>query len=244
LRPLIGITTSNYHITGKSWGYNIAPTGYIRAVAEAGGLPVLIPVAVDADTLHEIYASLDAVLVSGGVDIAPERYGAERNPATQNADPGRDEAEITLVRWAVEDDHPLLGICRGNQVLNVALGGTLIQDIPSQVNNSLRHDIGSSEPGGHHAHEVDIDANSRLAGILGATHVPVNSMHHQAVDRVAPSLQVTACAPDGIIEGLEMPNRHFILSVQWHPEEMVRVDDAMKPLFRAFVEAARERSKR
>lgn len=244
MRPLIGITTSNYHIPGKSWGYNIAPTGYIRAIAEAGGLPVLIPVAVDVDTLHEIYDSLDAVLLSGGVDIDPERYGAERHPATQKPDTGRDEAEMALVRWAVDDDHPLLGICRGNQVLNVALGGTLIQDIPSQVSSPLRHDIDSAQPGGHHAHEVEIDPNSRLADILGANKVPVNSMHHQAIDQVAPALQVTACAPDGIVEGLELPSKHFVLSVQWHPEEMVRVDDAMKPLFRAFVEAARERSKR
>jgi putative glutamine amidotransferase len=244
LRPLIGITTSNYHITGRSWGYNIAPTGYIRAVAEAGGLPVLIPVAVDPDTLHEIYASLDGILVSGGADIDPQRYGAERNPATQQSDPERDSAEITLTRWAVDDDHPLLGICRGNQVLNVALGGTLIQDIPSLGNSPLRHDIDSGQPGGHHVHEVDLDANSRLAGILGAVRLPVNSMHHQAVDRVAPGLHVTACAPDGVVEALEMPDKHFVLSVQWHPEEMVRVDDAMKPLFRAFVEAARERSKR
>jgi putative glutamine amidotransferase len=149
-----------------------------------------------------------------------------------------------VAQWAFGDDLPLLGICRGHQVLNVALGGTLVQDIPAQVGIEITHDFPEDIPRNHLAHPVQVDPGSRLATILGTTTPMVNSMHHQSVETAAPNACVTAYAADGVVEALEFPDKHFALSVQWHPEDMYPESDEMKRLFRAFVEAARERAAR
>jgi putative glutamine amidotransferase len=208
------------------------------AIEKAGGLPVLIPSGLEADTLRQIYERLDGVLVPGGGDINPAQYGAVPHPATAGIDDYRDAAEGQVIRWAVEDDRPVLGICRGNQMINVALGGTLIQDVPSQTGTPITHNHKAGDtPLVHHAHPITLDPHSRLANILGAPEVNVNSLHHQAVDQTAPGMKAVAWGPDGLIEALEMPDKRFVLSVQWHPENLIDDDPAMLALFRAFVAA-------
>ncbi len=235
MKPLIGITTSTF-TTEQGWEYNRAYVAMIQAVAEAGGLPVLVPISIDDEALRGIYERLDAVLLPGGGDMRPNIYGAEAHPLTDNIDDARDHVEVNLTRWAVDDDLPVLGICRGHQVVNVALGGTLIQDVPSEIGSNISHNV--TVPRDSRPHEVNIDPSSRLASILGTTTIAVNSLHHQSVGVAAPDTCVTAYSPDGVVEALEMPQKKFVLSVQWHPEDLYRDDPAMKRLFKAFVEAA------
>jgi putative glutamine amidotransferase len=244
LGPLIGVTTARFKSPETGWLYNRAYVPIVQAVEEAGGLPLLIPVSIQDETLRAIYARLDGILLPGGGDVDPAYYNALKHPKTGEADDARDHVELTVARWAFADDLPLLGICRGHQVLNVALGGTLVQDIPVLVGGQITHDFPNDVPRGNHAHTVTIDPASRLAAILGTTTPVVNSWHHQSVETAFPGACVTACAPDGVVEALEAPDKTFVLSVQWHPEDMYRDDDAMKRLFRAFVEAARDRAAR
>lgn len=233
--PLIGITTSNYVAPATGWHFNRAYVACVQAIADSGGLPVLIPVSVGEEVRRQLYERVDGILLSGGEDINPAAYGAALHPATGKTDDDRDRAEIQIARWAVAEDKPVMGICRGHQLLNVALGGTLIQDIPSQLQTTLTHDF---NPRDGLAHEVEIDPGSRLAAILGAVRLPVNSVHHQSVQQPAPEVQVVAYAPDGVIEASELPGRRFALAIQWHPEDLYRKYEAMRRLFGAFVGAA------
>lgn len=235
MKPLIGITTSSF-TTEQGWEYNRAYVAMIQAVTEAGGLPVLVPISIDDEALRGIYERLDAVLLPGGGDVRPDIYGADAHPLTDNIDDARDHVEVNLTRWAVSDDLPVLGICRGHQVVNVALGGTLIQDVPSEIGTDIAHNV--TVPRDSRPHDVNIDPSSRLASILGTTSIAVNSLHHQSVGVAAPDTCVTAYSPDGVVEALEMPQKKFVLSVQWHPEDLYRDDPAMTRLFKAFVEAA------
>lgn len=234
--PLIGITGSVYKSPTNGLEYDIAYKACIEAISDAGGLPVIIPVHVSDDVLRGIYERLDGVLLPGGGDIRPSVYGQETHPATDNIIDARDRVELQVAKWAYEEDTPLFGICRGHQVMNVAFGGTLVQDIPSQIGVDVTHSI--STPRSTHAHTVRIDPDSHLAHILGGTEFEVNSIHHQSVEQLAPGARVTAFAPDEVVEGLEVPDKTFILSVQWHPEDLYRDDPAMQRLFKAFVEAA------
>lgn len=238
--PLIGITSASVEIKGKLFNRMYAPVA--QAIAAAGGLPVFIPTHLDEPTLRALYERLDAVMLPGGPDVDPSFYGAVRHPMTVEIDDARDQLELTVARWAVNDDVPVFGICRGHQVLNVALGGTLVQDIPSEVETGINHYLASDMPRDTRSHDIQIDDNSRLANILGTTHIEVNSLHHQSVQKAAPGVTVTAYSPDGIIEALEAPDRHFVLSVQWHPEDLYQGDEAMMRLFSAFVQAAQERA--
>lgn len=240
-RPLIGITSSlrvdelNGNVYYSAYGPNAL------AIERAGGLPVILPCDLQLDTLRGLYERVDGVLLPGGGDINPAQYGAAPHPTTDLIIDQRDLAEIAVARWAVEDDRPLLGICRGHQVLNVALGGTLLQDIPSLKRTNLVHDFPRNQRS-RIAHSVTIDPSSKLAQVLGVNQVEVNSLHHQAVESLAPDLCATAQAPDGIIEASEIPDKRFTLSVQWHPEDMMTVnDEAADRLFKAFVAAARDR---
>ncbi len=237
MRPLIGITTASRTRDNKEYNEAYAPNA--RAIERAGGLPMFLPVSVNDDTLRALYDRVDAVLLPGGGDIDPKHFNVDRHPRTERIDADRDRAELSIARWAVQDDRPLFGICRGHQVFNVALGGTLIQDIASLVDTRLTHDTPKDVPRDFPAYDVTVESSSLLARLLGKTNLPVNSLHHQSVARPAPSLQVTAHAPDGVIEGLEMADRRFALSVQWHPEDLVD-DTVMQGLFNAFVEAACE----
>lgn len=242
-RPLIGISSSSI-IDQFGKEYNRAYARNAKAVASAGGLPIYIPTGLDESTLRAIYDRVDAVLIPGGPDVDPSVYGQERHPLTVQIDHPRDELELTLARWSVADDRPLFGICRGHQVINVALGGTLVQDIPSQTGTPLTHDQEDGLPRNNRLHDVTIDSASRLASILGTTQLSVNSLHHQSVQKPAPGALVTAHAPDGIVEALEIPDKRFALSVQWHPEDLYEGDAMQQALFTSFVEAAREYAER
>jgi len=212
-------------------------------VAAARGLPTLIPLEIDTDTLRAIYDQLDGVVLSGGGDVDPSRYGAAKSICTEDVDPMRDELEIKLAQWALQDDKPLLGICRGIQVFNVAMGGTLIQDISDEVLNAMRHDRDGYDWFGRLTHEVQLDPGSKLHKALGiqGDRVMVNSLHHQSVGKLAPGLCVVGHASDGIIEGVEHPERRFAVGVQWHPEALSSEHEPHQHLFEAFIAAASQR---
>ena len=180
-------------------------------------------------------------LVSG-VDLHPSTYQEKPSPLCGRTDPDRDEIELTLTRWAMEDKKPLLAVCRGVQVVNVAAGGTVHQDLAADLPGSIKHDYFPGQ--GPYTrdllvHDVRILEDTRLGRLLETSSIRVNSMHHQGIKRLAENLRPNAFAPDGLIEGLESPNGHFLLGVQWHPESLVERDPAMRRLFAAFVEEAR-----
>jgi putative glutamine amidotransferase len=218
---------------------------YVRTLADAGALPWLIPpLSGDLDTLRAVYERLDGLFLTGGVDIDPVHYGEARHERCDRGDADRDWAELTLIRWAVADGKPLFGVCRGIQALNVALGGSLYQHVPEQMPQAIKHDyFPSADAEGSYtrdylAHRVRVEAGSRLAGLLGATDLAVNSMHHQGIKRLAADLRPTARAPDGLIEGVERDGS-FCVGVQWHPEELAAVQPPQRRLFTEFVVAAR-----
>jgi putative glutamine amidotransferase len=216
---------------------------YESAVAKAGGeVRVLSPA---DDRLPAALEGADGVLLTGGADVDPALYGESAHP-TVEVDPERDEYEIALARLAIARDLPVLAICRGAQVLNVAAGGTLIQDIPSAEDSALAHSV--VEPRTAIAHDVRVSPASTLAQLLAGDldadgRVPVNSRHHQSVRDVAPGFVVNAVAPDGIVEGLEKPGACFCVGVQWHPENFWRTG-AFGGLFEGFVKAAAERKRK
>jgi len=185
-----------------------------------------------------LVSHLEGLLLTGGGDIDPQHYGEESEPWMGQVDAERDFSELGLTRAWLATERPLLAICRGHQVLNVALGGTLYQDIAAQIQNALDHAYVATQPMETIAHSVALDAGSRLTAILGGTTFDVNSAHHQALKAVADRLVVAGYAPDGVIEAVEMPEHPFCISVQWHPEAMVKTSPTMWPLFEAFVQAS------
>ena len=213
---------------------------YVESVRRAGGEPRVLDPAKDRP--EQVTAEIDGLLLTGGVDVDPARYGEERHAAVQNVEQERDEFEFGLIAHARSARLPVFGICRGLQVMNVALGGTLVQDIPSQMAGSLEHTI--AVPPCAVAHEVWVSRGSRLWTLMqekmaGADGCSVNSRHHQAVKKVAPGFEVTATAPDGVVEAIECPNSTFCLGVQWHPENFWRTGE-FRPLFEGFIEACRK----
>jgi len=193
--------------------------------------------------MQTLVGVLNGVVLTGGGDVDPVLYGEDRHESVEDAEPGRDEFEIDLARRAMATDLPLLAICRGAQVLNVAVGGTLIQDIPSSVESVLKHAI--STPRDALAHEVSITPGSRLhealvSSVAASGSFRVNSRHHQSVGRLGTGLVATATASDGVVEAIEQPEARFCLGIQWHPENFWRTGE-FKPLFESFVAAARER---
>jgi len=246
-RPVIGITTQTLQaIDGipeglpPSWVMN---QRYFRAVTAEGGVPWMVPLLDDdLETLRAIYDRVDGLLIPGGIDMDPATFGEPPHPALGRIDPPRDRVELTLARWAIDDGKPLFGLCRGLQVINVALGGTLYQDLAGQCAGSLKHDYYPTEgySRDYPAHDIRISAGTRLRGLLGGPDVRVNSMHHQAVKVLAPGLAASAMAPDGVIEAVEGQNGRFLIGVQWHPESMVETDGRMRALFGALVRAAGE----
>lgn len=210
---------------------------YVASVEAAGGRVRLLDV---EESPLAVLAQLDGLVLTGGADIDPVLYGDARHPATDAAEPGRDEFELALATGAMAADVPLLAICRGMQVLNVAGGGTLVQDIPTEVATALAHRV--ETPQHAIAHQISIAAGSRLEGILSSgahagRSVDVNSRHHQAVRLLATSLTTCATAPDGIVEAIELSGARFCVGVQWHPENFWRTGE-FRALFDAFVRAA------
>lgn len=210
---------------------------YVHSVDRAGGAPILIPPGLSSDKLHRVYETLQGLLLPGGVDVDPALYGQSAHGSLSRLDKDRDQMEIALARWAFEDGMPILGICRGIQVLNVALGGTLYQDIPTQVNSAIDHRRVDRKRDWL-AHPVAVAEGARLAQVLGCTTLEVNSLHHQAVENLATTLRAVAWAPDGLIEGVERQDGAFCIAVQWHPEEFP-APSPHQALFKALVEAAR-----
>lgn len=214
---------------------------YVRAVESAGGLPlVLAPGKVeDAPGLAAEYLErVDALVLSGGADIDPALYGEARHPTVTRVFPERDAFELALCREALRRDMPTLAICRGHQLLNVATGGTLFQDIASQVEAATVHD--PDQERWERCHDVAVLPGTRLRDILGRERVAVNSFHHQAVKELGRGLVLSARGcDDGVIEGMEMPDRRFVIGVQWHPESFWDQPQGFQPLFQALVNAAR-----
>lgn len=210
----------------------------MQALIRAGACPVLIPLGLTDESLDDLLKQMGGILFTGGGDIAPAHYGAESHPKIYGVDAERDRLEFYLLKEAVAKKMPFLGICRGFQVVNVGLGGTLYADVADQKPHALKHDYFPDWPREHLAHAVTVREDSRLSEILGASSLEVNSLHHQGADRLAPGVQATAYAEDGLVEAIELPGHPFGLAVQWHSENLT-THAPMRALFRAFVEAAR-----
>src|SRR3954466_6702623 len=235
MRPLIGITTYLTRATHGAWEEESAlvPADYVRAIERAGGRALLVPPSDDG--VDETLDALDGIVFSGGSDLDPAHYGQERHEETGGFEAGRDSAELALLQEALARDMPVLAICRGSQVLNVALGGDLVQHLPEVVGNEQH----KHSPGEFGEHDVTLEEGTRVAALLGA-HAPVKSHHHQGIGRLGEGLRAAAHADDGIIEAIEDPARRFTLGVLWHPE----AGEDLK-LFEALVEeSARYRADR
>ncbi|MFL5931163.1 MAG: gamma-glutamyl-gamma-aminobutyrate hydrolase family protein [Gaiellaceae bacterium] len=230
MKPLIGITSYAEQIQWGVWNEEAAliPLSYVRAVEHAGGRPLIVPPSEDA--LEETLGVLDGLILSGGGDVDPGLYGADAHAETDAPRRERDHAELRLLEEALQRDMPVLAVCRGSQLLNVARGGDLVQHLPDE----LGHERHKHEPGQFSEHSVRLDPGSRVGTLLGE-HAPVKSHHHQGYGRLGDGLHEAAWADDGTVEALEDPNRRFAVGVLWHPEE--GEDFA---LFRALVDEARE----
>jgi putative glutamine amidotransferase len=234
--PLIGVSTS---ITvGKNPERAYVNSVYLHAIQQAGGVPVALPPQLSAASLERIAKELGGLLLTGGGDVDPARFGEAPHPTVYEVAPARDTLETSAVQIALDRRLPVLAVCRGIQVLNVALGGSLYQDVGTDPGTELRHS--QQEPRDQPTHKVTVEPRSRLARVLGTDEIEVNSMHHQAVKALGRGLVAVAWAPDQIIEGVELadPSR-FVLGVEWHPEELVGHSEPARRLFAALVAAAR-----
>ncbi len=235
-RPLIGMGAQRSISSSGGSSIQGIPEPYLRAVLGAGAEPVIIPLDVSRRAIGRLLNHLDGVLLVGGPDVEPARYGEGQRPECGPTHPERDESEIALIGETLERGLPILGICRGMQVLNVALGGSLYQDLPSDRPHSPIDHRGRERKALVHA--VRLEPGSITASVLGGEEVAVNTMHHQAVKDLAPALRAVGWAPDGTLEAVEMPGAEFVIGVQWHPEELVNVVEHAHRLFAAFVAAA------
>jgi putative glutamine amidotransferase len=236
-RPIVGLTTYLQQAKSGIWDKHAAflPGIYIEGVTLAGGIPTLLPPQpVDADIANQLLDGIDGLIVTGGRDVDPSSYGHDPHPTTDEPDRGRDVWEFALITAALRRHLPVLGICRGAQVLNVALGGTLHQHLPDVVGHA-RHQQGNAV---FTTSSIRTVAGSRLAGLVGEN-TNAQCYHHQAIDRLGDGLMISALDDDGVIEGVEIPGDDFVLAVQWHPEETL--DDLR--LFAGLVEAARAHTK-
>ena len=228
MRPIIGVTRCS------------RLDDYVASVEQAGGRVRILEV---SESPKKVVGEVDGLVLTGGGDVDPVFYRAERHSSVEDAEPGRDEFELDLARRALDADLPMLAICRGSQVLNVAAGGTLVQDIPSAIETELPHAL--NDPRHALAHDVAVTPGSRLEQALGATvsaaHTcRVNSRHHQSVGKIGKGLATSATAPDGVIEAIEAPAAGYCIGVQWHPENFWRTGE-FKGLFASFLAAAAER---
>jgi putative glutamine amidotransferase len=239
--PLIGVSTSVTIDEYPERAYVNA--AYLRAVEAAGGVPILLAPQLSPAAREALWPRLDGLVLTGGGDVEPSRFSEATHPKTSLVSAERDALELELVDRALRDDVPMFAICRGLQVLNVALGGTLHQHIPDRFGEKIQH----SQPDKRHlaTHDVKLlTEGTRLGAIVGSSDVRVNSFHHQAVHRLGRDLREVGWAPDNVIEALEHADRRrFVVAVQWHPEDLVAHDPAARALFTAVVEAARARGR-
>ncbi len=230
MKPVVGITSYAEEVTWGAWteASALVPLSYVRAVERAGGRPLVVPPS--EDSIEETVAVLDGIVFSGGSDLDPELYDAERHPETDEAREMRDRSELALLSAALERDMPVLAVCRGSQVLNVARGGDLVQHLPEV----LGHERHRHTPGAWSDHDVKLEPESRVGALLGHR-APVKSHHHQGYGRIGEGLRETGWADDGTVEALEDPSKRFAVGVLWHPEEGEDM-----ALFQALVEQAKE----
>ncbi|MBA2568749.1 MAG: gamma-glutamyl-gamma-aminobutyrate hydrolase family protein [Actinobacteria bacterium] len=230
MKPVVGITSYAEEVTWGAWteASALVPLSYVRAVERAGGRPLVVPPS--EDSIAETLAVLDGIIFSGGSDLDPELYDAERHPETDEAREMRDRSELALLSAALERDMPVLAVCRGSQVLNVARGGDLVQHLPEV----LGHERHRHTPGAWSDHDVKLEPESRVGALLGHR-APVKSHHHQGYGRIGEGLRETGWADDGTVEALEDPSKRFAVGVLWHPEEGEDM-----ALFQALVEQAKE----
>lgn len=240
--PLIGVTTSITIDKYPERAY--VNSAYLGAVQQAGGVPVLLPPQLAPSALATLRERLDGLVLTGGGDLDPARFGEPAHAAVYEVSAARDALELDLVGEALDRGVPLLAICRGIQVLNVALGGTLVQNIASEFRPSpglgAPLDHSQKAPRDQPTHPVKVMAEgTRLGAIVGASELDVNSFHHQAIKRLGRGLREVAWAPDGVVEGVELEDGRFVVGIQWHPEDLVGHDPAARKLFAALVDAAR-----
>jgi putative glutamine amidotransferase len=244
IRPVIGVPTQTLQaIDGipeglpHSWVMNHR---YFTALVWSGAVPLMVPLLEDGETLREIYLRLDGLFLAGGVDMDPASYDRPRHELTGRTDPARDDVELRLTRWAMAEGMPVFGVCRGMQVINVAVGGTLVQDTTALFPGAIKHDYfpTAGYARDHRAHEVEVAPATRLHGTAGARRLAVNSMHHQGVELLGEGLVATAHAPDGLVEAVEGRGDAYLVGVQWHPEMLLEQDAGTQRLFATFIEAA------
>lgn len=234
MRPLIAVCP----LANEKRQLQLMQPGYLKGIELAGGAPVVLPLTDDVQVLEAILERCAGVLIPGGHDVEPARYGQELLPECGELSPGRDRLEDWVIGWALERDMPILGICRGVQMLNVHLGGTLYQDLPTQRPESLNHS--QQPPYEELVHTVTVQEGSMLARFTGAGKCGVNSLHHQAIWQVAPGLVVDALSEDGVVEAVHMPEKRFVLGVQWHPEYCCQFQKESMEIFNGFVRACGE----
>ena len=235
--PVIGISGA-HSLDGSTQ----VKSDYVKAVLRAGGVPIVLPINDNPEVLKKMVASIDAIIMTGGEDIDPlKNYNEDPIPGQEDINPERDAFDIAIIKLSVEQGIPILGICRGHQMLNVAFGGTLYQDLPSQIKTGLiKHR--QKAPGWYGTHRVIIAENSLLAKILNKTEIVTNSFHHQAVKDIADGFVVTARTADGVVEAMEMRGNHTIFSVQFHPEApTANGSEEFLPIFEYLIELASQR---
>ncbi|NOZ72878.1 MAG: gamma-glutamyl-gamma-aminobutyrate hydrolase family protein [Chloroflexi bacterium] len=234
-RPVIGIPTQLFQLEPNKVIQGLRTT-YAHALKLAGGIPLQIPLELDEESYHSICERLDGLFLGGGPDIDPHFYGETPHKRLGIVDAERDRVEILLARWAVAANKPIFGVCRGHQVMNVAMGGTMYQDVETMMVGADRHDFrGNGYARDFLSHSVQLQADSHVGRITG-TQIAVNSLHHQAIRTIGQRVRVVGKSPGGVIEAIEIEGHPFAMGVQWHPEELV-ADPIMLNLFRRFVEA-------
>ena len=230
MRPVIGIFPSH----DKEKNQIFLDSFYIDEILDSGGIPVIIPVTTDSEEIKETLEHIDGLILSGGVDIDPKYYGEENTGKSVEISSFMDESEEIIIRFAMEKDLPILGICRGMQALNIFCGGSLIQDIPSEYNTSTDHRLEKPDVA---VHNITVEKASPLSDAIGFGTHKINSYHHQAIKKMAPEFSVAAVSEDGIIESIFCKNKKFVLGVQWHPERDYHIVPDSKKILDNFISA-------
>jgi len=235
-KPLIGITATQEKGDSPA-SYQIG-RHYVKGIAAVGGTPVILPLLQDKEQIKEMAKRLDGLLISGGVDMDPLIFGEEPHPKMGRIDPERDFFEKNILENFLEEDKAVFGICRGCQIINLVLGGTIYQDITSQMDSELiKHS--QNAPRWYPTHSIEVEKGSKLSKVLGDGKIKVNSFHHQAIKEGAPGFFVSARAADGVVEAIESKNGQFLVGVQWHPEHLWERDQKTLALFRMFIDHSR-----
>lgn len=237
-RKIVGITCNTVARSERSQRRQTLNVAYLRAVEQAGAIPLILPNTRDSETAARYMDLIDGLLLSGGADLSPALYGQAPHPTVKGVEPDRDATEFVLTKAAIAADMPILAICRGIQTLNVALGGTLYQDLPTDQPSKINHSQTTAGiPRNQATHLIDIKAGTRLREIIGSDQMETNSMHHQSIKEAASGLRISAYAADGVVEAAEIPTAKFIIAVQFHPEETAPTDSLSCKIFQSFVAA-------